>query len=146
MADAESLANLKADEPAVAAFLAENDGRLERDVDDPSIYWLTMRPLSAPEEWYHPRLAWAAYPYTPASIKFADGVRGSLTVTKSWPVIAGYRPSSFDICKPMCAEGYALHSEWQTGPDAWPTEGNPFLWVVQLLQYDLDNQYGGRSP
>ncbi len=145
MADAESLLNLQQDESAAAAFLAENGGRLDRDEQDPSIYWLTMRPLSAPEERYYPRLGWTVYPHAPASIRFADGVGGSLAVVSAWPVIPGYRAQSLDICKPMCAEGYATHPEWATGPDAWPTEGNPFLWVVQLLQYDLDNMYGGRA-
>lgn len=145
MADAETLLNLRQDEPAVAAFLAENGGRLDRDEVDASVYRLSMRPLSAPEERYYPRLQWMAYPYEAASIKFADRVGGSLGVVTAWPIIPGYRPQSFDICKPMCAEGYALHPEWRTGPDAWPTDGNPFLWVVELIQYDLDNQYGGRA-
>jgi hypothetical protein len=30
-------------------------------------------------------------------------------------------------------------------PEAWPTEGNPFLWLAELLQYDLDNSYAGRT-
>ena len=145
MADAETLLNLQEDEPAVAAFLVENGGRLDRDKVDASIYWLTIRPLSAQKERYYPRLQWTAYPHEAPSIKFADGVGGSLVVITAWPIVSGYRPQSFDICKPMCAEGYALHAEWRTGPDAWPTDGNPFLWVVELLQYDLDNEYGGRA-
>jgi hypothetical protein len=45
----------------------------------------------------------------------------------------------------MTAEGFALHTEWQSGPDAWPAEGNPFLWLAEMLQYDLDNSYMGRA-
>lgn len=145
MVDQETRLNLEADEPAVAAFLAENDGRLVRDADDPAIYWLTMRPQGAPAERYYLRLVWTAYPHAAPSIKFADSIGGSVSVTAAWPVIPGYRAGSFDICKPMSAEGYALHAEWRSGPDAWPTIGNPFLWVVGQLQYDIDNQYGGRS-
>jgi len=145
MADQESLLNLAADEVAVAAFLADNGGRLTRDGGDAAAYRLRMRPAGAPSEIYYVRVAWSAYPHEAPSVKFADSIGGSLTVASAWPVIPGYRPASFDICKPMTAEGYALHAEWRTGPDAWPTTGNPFLWVAEILQYDLDNHYGGRS-
>lgn len=145
MADQELLLNLAADEVTVAAFLAGNGGHLARDGKDAAVYWLRMRPAGTPAEVYYVRVAWFAYPHQAPSVKFADSIGGSLTVTSAWPVIPGYRPASFDICKPMTAEGYALHAEWQTGPDAWPTTGNPFLWVAEMLQYDLDNHYGGRS-
>jgi hypothetical protein len=145
MADQESLLNLAADEVAVVAFLAGNGGHLTRDGKDAAVYWLRMRPAGTPSEVYYVRVAWSAYPHEAPSVKFADSIGGSLTVTSAWPVIPGYRPASFDICKPMTVEGYALHAEWRTGPDAWPTAGNPFLWVAEMLQYDLDNQYGGRS-
>lgn len=78
-------------------------------------------------------------------MKFASAVRGSLEKTSAWPLISGYRPGSFDICKPFTAEGFGLHKEWQNGPEAWPITGNPFLWVAQVLQNDLDEHYGGRS-
>ena len=145
MADQESLLNLAADEVAVAAFLVGNGGHLTRDGKDPAVYWLRMRPASTPSEIYYVRVAWPAYPHEAPSVKFACSIGGSLTVASAWPVIPGYRPASFDICKPMTAEGYALHAEWRTGPEAWPTAGNPFLWVAEMLQYDLDNHYGGRS-
>jgi hypothetical protein len=145
MADQESLLNLATDEVAVEAFLAGNGGHLTRDDTDTGMYWLRMRPASMPTETYYVRLAWSAYPHEAPSVKFANAVGGSLTVTSAWPVIPGYRPTSFDICKPMTAEGYGLHAEWRSGPDAWPTTGNPFLWVAEILQYDLDNHYGGRS-
>ncbi len=144
MADAETLLNLAAHEAAVAEFLAEHDGRLLRDQQDPSIYWLDIRPRTERHERYYPRLAWRAYPHAPASVLFAEGVGGPLGVLRTWPRILGYRAPN-DICKPFTAEGYAIHSEWTAGPDAWPTEGNPFLWVAELLQYDLDNGYSGRA-
>jgi len=144
MADAETLINLAEHEGAVAEFLAEHAGRLVRDEDDPSIYWLDMRPRSAPDERYYPRLVWRAYPQAAPSVLFAEGICGALGVVRAWPQITGYRPPN-DICEPFTAEGFALHPEWNTGPDAWPTEGNPFLWVVETLQFDLDNGYSGRA-
>jgi hypothetical protein len=144
MADAETLLNLAEHEAAVAEFLATNDGRLVRDADDASIYWLEMRPRSAPSERFHPRLAWRSYPHAAPSVLFADGIGGTLGITSAWPQIPGYRPPN-DICKPFTAEGFALHPEWASGPDAWPADGNPFLWVVETLQYDLDNAYSGRA-
>jgi len=145
MSDQESLLNLAADEVAVAAFLASNDGYLIRDDKDAAVYWLRMRPAGAPSDVYYVRMAWYAYPHEAPSVKFADSIGGSSAVAGAWPVIPGYRSASFDICKPITAEGYALHAEWRTGPDAWPTSGNPFLWVTEILQYDMDNHYGGRS-
>jgi hypothetical protein len=143
MADAETQINLSEHEASVAEYLAEHDGRLVHDEGDPSIYWLDMRPRSAPEERYYPRLAWQVYPQAAPSVLFADGIGGELGVARAWPQINGYRAPN-DICKPFTAEGFALHAEWGSGPDAWPTEGNPFLWVVETLQYDLDNAYSGR--
>jgi hypothetical protein len=145
MADQETLLNLAADEAAVAGFLVGSGGRLARDEADPATYWLTVRPASAPHETYYIKVTWTAYPHQAASVKFADAIGGSVTVPRAWPVIPGYRAASQDICKPMTAEGFALHTEWQSGPDAWPTEGNPFLWLAEMLQYDLDNSYTGRA-
>jgi hypothetical protein len=145
MADAETLLNLKEDEVAVAAFLADNGGHLDRDDANHAVYWLTLRPRSAPDQRYYARVAWDAYPHSPPSIKFATGIGGSLSVTSAWPLIPGYRASSFDICRPLSREGYELHPEWKQGPTAWPTEGNPFLWVAQTLQFHLDNEYQGRA-
>ncbi len=145
MADAETLLNLEEDEVAVVAFLADSDGRLDRDDGNQAVYWLTLRPHSAPEERYYVWVAWEAYPHSPPSIKFADGIGGSLSAASAWPLIPGYRTGSFDICRPLSREGYELHPEWNHGPTAWPTEGNPFLWVVQMLQFHLDNDYQGRA-
>ena len=144
MADTETLTNLTDDEAAVKAFLSEHDGRLVRDADDPATYWLDLRPASTPGERFYVRLVWTRYPDEPPSILFADAVGGQLGVARAWPVAPGYRAPN-DICKPLSAEGYALHPEWRTGPDAWPIDGNSFLWVVETLQYDLDNDYQGRA-
>lgn len=149
--DTESLLNLDHDVEAVAVFLVENGGLLERDDKvhdeggDLGVYWLTMRPRSHPADIYFVRVEWEAYPYKPPSIKFATAAGGSLTVTGAWPVITGYRASSFDICRPMSKEGYVAHPEWAEGATAWPTEGNPFLWLAQTMQFHLDNEYQGRA-
>jgi hypothetical protein len=143
--DLESRLNLEADEAAAAAFLVERGGALARDLEDDGVCWLALHPRRDPEETYYARLAWTAYPHQAPSVKFADCVGGSLTSTSAWPVVPGYRPTSFDICKPFTAEGFALHPDWQAGPTAWPTTGNPLLWVVETLQEDLDTSYGGRA-
>ena len=142
--------NLEADEAAVGTFVTENAGEMVRDDRHEGggaagVYWLTFRPRAVPAERYIARYEWSAYPYSPPSIKFATAIRGSLTTTRAWPVMTGYRPSSFDICRPMCKEGYAVHPEWNQGSTAWPVEGNPFLWVVQMMQFHFDNDYQGRS-
>jgi len=144
MANAESLLNLESDQVAVEKFLKENDGHLMRDEANPALYWLSMRPRSAPSERYHVRVLWTSYPDAAPSILFSDGVGGALGVMHAWPVIPGYRPPN-DICKPFTAEGFSLHAEWQSGPDAWPTDGNPFVWVAEVLQNDLNTHYTGRA-
>jgi hypothetical protein len=149
--DVESQLNLEHDEPEGVAFLQQHDGRMDRDDQlegdggDSAVYWLSLRPSSHPDERYYVRLEWEAYPYKPPSIKFADAVRGSVTITEAWPIIPAYRAASFDICRPMCREGYAVHPEWNQGSTAWPTDGNPFLWVVQTIQFHMDNDYQGRA-
>jgi hypothetical protein len=148
--DEESLLNLEVDEVDVAVFMAENDGHLVRadqleEGEDRAVYWLTFRPRSIPTEKYIAKFEWFAYPYREPSIRFADGVRGSLSLTSAWPMMDGYRPGSFDICRPMCSEGYVTHPEWRQGSTSWPTEGNPFMWVVQTMQYHFDNIYQARS-
>ncbi len=143
MADAETLLNLTADEAAVVEFLAEHDGRLHVDGEDPSTYWLDLSPRTDHQERYYARIAWRSYPHAAASVLFADAIEGGLGISRAWPQIPGYRAPN-DICKPFTAEGYAIHSEWATGPDAWPVDGNPFLWVVETIQYGLDNEYSGR--
>jgi len=146
VADQESLLNLADVDMAVAEFMTDHGGHFARDQADQGTYWLTLHPASAAEESYYVRLVWTTYPYQAPSVKFADGIGGSVTVTKAWPLIPGYRAASFDICKPMTAEGYGLHAEWRQGPDGWPTAGNPFLWLVEILQFDLDHDYSGRAP
>lgn len=142
--DSESALNLEHDELEVAVFLQENGGRLDHD-EESGVYWLTMRPRSHPSEHYYARVAWDSYPHKAPSIKFADGIGGPVTVSRAWPTMPGYRSTSFDICRPMSREGYCVHPEWNQGSTAWPTEGNPFVWLVQTIQFHLDNEYQGRA-
>ncbi len=143
--DAESRINLEMDEVAVRAFLTERGGRLDRDPTEAGTYWLTITPRSEQHERYVVRVAWTTYPHDPPSVRFATEAGGSLTTTSAWPTIPGYRPGSFDICKPFTAEGFNIHPEWRAGPEAWRTSGNPFVHVATTIQYDVDNNYTGRS-
>lgn len=152
--DVESEMRLVEDAASVAAFLDENEGSLTpgwpegrravEPVDEPGVYWLSMRPRSAPEERYHARVAWTTYPWSPPSVKFATSVRGALDVVSAWPTVPGYRPGNFDICAAFTAEGYRTHPEWMA-QQPWDTRGNPFLWVATILQGHLDRSYGGRA-
>lgn len=148
--DDESFLNLESDELEVVEYLAEHGGEMVRDDcieggGDRAIYWITFRPKKVPAQAYIARFEWFSYPYDAPSIKFASTIRGSLTITSAWPMMTGYRPGSFDICRPMCREGYTTHPEWRQGSTAWPTDGDPFLWVVQTVQFHFDNLYEGRS-
>jgi hypothetical protein len=143
--DEQSRLLLMEDAAAVEALLAEHSGSLDRDPGGAlGMYWATLHPRSVPSEAYIVRIAWTRYPDEPPSVKFAEGIGGSLTVVSAWPVVPGYRPGNFDICAPFTAEGHVTHPEWRAQAP-WPTTGNPFLWVVDILQGDLDRNYGGRA-
>lgn len=145
MIDQETRLLLERDEPAVCEFVETNGGAIQPDATEPGVYWLTLRPRQFPAERYYVRVGWTVYVGAPPSVKFATAVGGALNVTSAWPMVPGYRPGNFDICAPFTAEGFATHPEWRASAERWPTTGNPFLWVVQTLQNDLDNRYGGRS-
>jgi hypothetical protein len=149
MVSVETQLSLEADEEAVVAALGEFGGRLVRDETTAGLYWLILHPSSAPDETFYVRLAWGSYPGAAPSVRFSNGIGGSWDVARAWPIIPGYRAGPagpFDICQSFTAEGFALHPDWQTGPTAWRSTGNPFLWVVNRLQFDLNNRYGGRHP
>jgi hypothetical protein len=144
MASTDTLLTLQADEEAVASYLGEFDGLILRESESPESYWLVLRPVSAVGERFYVRVVWTAYPDSPPSVRFHDGVGGAAGSMCAWPVIPGYRTGSWDICKPFTLEGYAVHPEWRQGPHAWQSSGNPFLYVVQTLQNDLNHNYAGR--
>jgi hypothetical protein len=142
--DLESRLNLEADEKAVAGLLAQRGGRLHHDTEQPERYWLELHPRAAMAETYFALVRWIRYPGEPPSVKFATGVGGALDATTAWPRIAGYRAGAFDICMPFTAEGFGVHPDWRTSAEAWRGTGNPFLWVAETLQRDLNNRYEGR--
>jgi hypothetical protein len=144
VASTDTLLTLNADEEVVVALLDGCDGLLLREEADPSVYWLQLRPASAPQEAFYVRLGWTQYPDAAPSIRFHSSIGGRFDLRSAWPVIPGYRIDAWDICKPFSAEGYGVHSEWTQGPHAWNSSGNPFLFVVETLQCDLDHRYGGR--
>jgi hypothetical protein len=145
MTSVETQLTLQADEEEVVEFLDEHGGLLLCEVDDPATYWAVLHPRSAPAETFYVRLGWTSYTAAPPSVRFHDGIGGPFASPRAWPTIAGYRPGSWDICKPFTAEGYAVHPEWVGGPQGWHSTGNPFLYVVQTLQFDLNNGYQGRA-
>lgn len=145
MSEATQLA-LQEDEKAVRACLDECGGLLFRELSKPGVYWLILRPKSAPDEKYKARVAWTTYPDQPPSVKYYDEIDGRTDVPSAWPKIPGYRINSWDICKPFTAEGFGLHPDWRNGAAAWRSTGNPFVYVVETLQNDLNSdQYQGRN-
>ncbi len=142
--DVESRLALIEDEAAVLDFLALHGGMVVTDPGDEAIRWVTLHPRATPAETYFVRLRWMSYPHAAPSVLFTTAVGGQTGVTSAWPQIPGYRPPN-DICMPFTAEGLALHSEWNTGPDAWTPALNPYLRVITQLQDDLDNRYAGRA-
>jgi hypothetical protein len=146
--DRESELNLVADAPAAAAFLAERGGILHEPLDaEPGVWWAQLRPAREPEVIYHIRLGWTVYPGAPPSIKFAASLGGVITQPGAWPTAPGYRPTCLDVCKPISAEGFALHPDWVRTTHAWRDEGNPLLAVLREIQRDLNSPaYQGRFP
>jgi hypothetical protein len=143
--DLESQLRLEADEAEVDRFLAERGGRLVKRVDDPiGLYWAAIQPAPASATPFTARILWSVYPDQPPSVMFADGVGGSTSIVTSWPGANGYRAPN-DVCKPFTAEGQALHAEWATGHHRWRAEGNPFLFVVETMQDDIDRVDGRRA-
>jgi hypothetical protein len=145
MADLETLLALEQDVGTCRDLALEYGAKLEPDESDPTVYWLTLHPRDLSRELFFVRIAWTRYPDLPPSVRFAERRGGRLDVATAWPVIPGYRPGSYDICQPFTAEGQALHADWATGPDAWPTAGNPFLWVVGQLLHDMTDRFQGRA-
>jgi hypothetical protein len=135
---------LDEDLPAAARLADEHGGELCAGRES-SVFWLTMHPPASPPETFYARIAWTSYPDAPPSVKFGDAIDGRLDLTSAWPVVPGYRAGSFDICQPFTAEAYVAHPEWTTGPEAWPSDGNPFEWVVGRLLHDICDRYQGRS-
>lgn len=145
MIDLESQLNLREDSEAVVELLWQYGGAVACSFNDRGTYWLVLRPRTAPAEQFVARVVWSRYPHDPPSVKFATAINGSVSSTNAWPLIDGYRPGSFDICQPFTSEAFAVHPEWRRSAEQWRSTGNPFLWVADILQRDLNTRYQGRS-
>jgi hypothetical protein len=113
-------------------------------VDPPGLYWAVVQPTESGTEPFIARVLWTVYPDRPPSLLFATEVGGPTNVTCAWPSATGYRAPN-DICKPFTAEGQGLHAEWATGAQAWRSEGNPFAYVMQNVQDDINRVRGARA-
>lgn len=152
--DYESQLRLENDAVAVRAALEASGGRLihraghpespDAPQDPPELYWAMVQPPAPDTPPFVARLIWSVYPDRPPSLRFASEVGGPTTAPSAWPAAPGYR-APVDVCKPFTAEGQALHPEWASGEHAWPSEGNPFLYVIENVQSDIDRVDGARA-
>jgi hypothetical protein len=143
MSDELSQLNLKDDFEEVSSVSDASRWSLEMSGDLEVL--ATMHSVKAPSELFHARLLWAKYPDLPPSLKFRDPATGRLDLPQAWPIVRGFRPQSLDACVNYCAEGFALHPEWQQDPRfRWDTGNNPLLRVLRTLQEELDEHYEGR--
>jgi hypothetical protein len=143
--DLESQLRLDRDQVAVQAFLESARGSLVRRSDDePGLYWVVLRPAGPPSSMFIVKVRWSVYPDRPPSVLFATEIGGPTGDARGWPAAPGYRPP-VDICKPFTAEGQTVHPDWASGPHAWRAEGNPFLYVIETIQADLDRAAGARA-
>lgn len=152
--DYESQLRLESDAVAVSVALEASGGQLvHRDGDhenpdapqDPlGLYWAIIQAPAPGTTPFVARLLWTVYPDQPPSLLFATEVGGPTTVNSAWPAAPGYRAPA-DICKPFTAEGQALHAEWASGEHAWQSDGNPFLYVIENVQSDIDRVKGARA-
>lgn len=143
--DFESQLRLERDAEVVAATLEAVGGQLvHRDDDPPGLYWARIKPRAVEAPPFVVRLWWDVYPDRQPSALFASEVGGVTALPSAWPAAPGYRAPN-DVCKPFTAEGRGLHPEWANGPHAWRSEGNPFLYVVETIQGDIDRVDGRRA-
>ncbi|GAA0956052.1 hypothetical protein [Actinocorallia libanotica] len=143
--DLESLLRLQRDEPPVEEFLASTGGALvHRDTDPSGLYWAVLQPTDQARRPFIAKIGWSIYPHRPPSLLFATEVGGPTADLRAWPSAGGYRAPN-DVCKPFTAEGQALHPEWATGPSAWRSTGNPFLYVIETVHGDIDRSCGRRA-
>lgn len=143
--DLESRLRLEQHTPVVEDHLTKTGGGLHHpDQDAPGLFWVVIQPRNAKAAPFIARLAWTVYPSRPPSLTFASTVGADNGGQAAWPAAGGYRAPN-DVCKPFTAEGQVLHPEWATGPHAWRDAGNPFLYVVQIIQGDIDRVDGRRA-
>lgn len=148
--DYESQLRLEGDAAATRAVLEAAGGQLVRRegdngvVDPAGLYWALIQPAAPDSALFVARLQWTVYPDRPPSLLFAASIGGPTHIASAWPAAPGYRAPT-DVCKPFTAEGQALHAEWASGPHAWRSDGNPFLFVTETVQADIDRVQGARA-
>lgn len=107
--------------------------------------YVMVSPRSKPEEKFQARFLWNAYPSEPPSYKYRDPATGRLDLVTAWPIVQGYRPSSFDACVSWTSEGFIAHPEWKNDANIrWNPKGNAIIRVLRYMQRDLDERYQGR--
>jgi hypothetical protein len=152
--DYESQLRLEGDAIAVRAALEAVGGQLthrhgslaesDAPVDPPGLYWAVIQPSEPDFAVFVARVLWTVYPDRPPSLLFATEIGGPTNVGAAWPAAQGYRAPN-DVCKPFTAEGQSLHGEWASGPNSWRSEGNPFLYVIETVQTDINRAKGARA-
>jgi hypothetical protein len=152
--DYESQLRLERDASVVRAMLEAAGGLLihrpvdpedpDAPIDPPGLYWAVIQPSDPGTTPFIARVLWTVYPDQPPSLLFATEIGGPTAVNSAWPAATGYR-APVDICKPFTAEGRGLHAEWATGAHAWSSEGNPFRYVIENVQSDIDRVRGARA-
>lgn len=117
---------------------------VERDKEVPLGITTLIHSSKDPTELYLARLRWPAY-FRPVSLKFLSRKTGSATDPTAWPIVRGFRPTSFDTCVSYTLEGHALHPEWSNSPSAaHPKIDRPMQYALLRLQNEMDMYYERR--
>ncbi len=104
-----------------------------------------MSPIAFPDEVYRAHLRWKSYPGSLPSLKFRSLVTESETDPTAWPLLPGFRPTSFDSCVHWTAEGHAIHPEWvNSAHTKHDPSANGIFQALCFLQDGLDFHYQGR--
>jgi len=141
----DDLSRLNLDQDFQEALACEDATRWKLERPEPLVVLAAMSSAKQPEEVFQAQFRWTKYPDGPPSMKFRDMATGRVDVPTAWPVVRGFRPKSLDACVSWCAEGFALHPEWQKDPRyMWVSSGNVLLKVLRFLQGELDVHCQGR--
>ena len=117
---------------------------VERDKDVPLGITALMHSIKNPAELYLARLRWPDYFKAP-SLKFLNRQTGSDRDSTAWPMVRGFRPTSFDTCVSYTLEGHTLHPEWSNSPTtAYPKVDRPMQYALLRLQGEMDMYYERR--
>lgn len=144
MSDSVSALNLGEDLERVRT--APESTRWELARKGPLEVWVTVWPISRPDEKFTAKLAWTEYPSQPPSVKFVDPASGRTDVRSAWPLFPNVRLNEQDICQSWTLEGYNVHPEWRNDLRfKWDPRGNVLLKTIRTLQERLDDGFQGRA-